>query len=55
MAVGDLKEAPIGPRSSVWTEAGQLEAAKWEFENDTEKFISTAESLCSKCGSLSES
>jgi len=39
LAVGDLVSAPIGPRSAVWTEPSQLDAAHKEFEGVTEDFI----------------
>ncbi|KAG7896710.1 hypothetical protein KL908_000112 [Ogataea polymorpha] len=45
IASGDLKDAPIGPRSRVWTEPSFLEACQNEFKDDTENFIKTAESL----------
>ncbi|PJF16674.1 Leukotriene A(4) hydrolase [Paramicrosporidium saccamoebae] len=44
IAVGDIHPREIGPRSSVWSEAGNLEAAAEEF-SETETFIKTAESL----------
>ncbi|KAF9146590.1 Leukotriene A-4 hydrolase [Mortierella sp. GBA39] len=44
LAVGNLKEREIGPRSTVWTEPEVLEAAAWEFV-DTENFIRTGEAL----------
>ncbi|KAG7715169.1 hypothetical protein KL933_003106 [Ogataea haglerorum] len=45
IASGDLKDAPIGPRSRVWTEPSFLEDCQNEFKDDTENFIKTAESL----------
>lgn len=45
IASGDLAFAPIGPRSTVVTSPDQLEACKWEFENDTEKQLAAAESI----------
>lgn len=44
IAVGNLAEREIGPRSSVWSEPEVVDAAAWEFE-DTEKFICIAEEL----------
>ncbi|ORX42508.1 leukotriene A-4 hydrol [Hesseltinella vesiculosa] len=44
IASGNLVSKEIGPRSSVWTEPEQLEAAAWEFES-TEDFIRTGEDL----------
>jgi len=41
----DIASAPIGPRSTVWTSPDELEGAKWELSEDTEKFIATAEKL----------
>ena len=41
----DLASASIGPRSTVWTGPEELQAAKWELERDTEKFIQVAEKL----------
>ncbi|KAH3664116.1 hypothetical protein OGAPHI_004830 [Ogataea philodendri] len=45
IASGNLKSAPIGPRSRAWTEPQFLDACQHEFENDTESFIKTAEDL----------
>ncbi|KAL8732032.1 MAG: hypothetical protein Q9166_002984 [cf. Caloplaca sp. 2 TL-2023] len=45
LASGDIATAPIGPRSAVATGPEELEASKWELENDTERFIQVAESL----------
>lgn len=42
--VGALESREIGPRSRVWAEREIVDAAAEEF-SDTEKFISTAESL----------
>ncbi|PJF16673.1 Peptidase M1, membrane alanine aminopeptidase domain-containing protein [Paramicrosporidium saccamoebae] len=44
IAVGDIHPREIGPRSAVWSEAENLEAAAEEF-SETETFIKTAESL----------
>jgi len=44
LAVGNLKSASIGPRSSVWSEPEMIDAAAYEFA-ETEKFIATAESF----------
>lgn len=45
LASGDIATASIGPRSLVATGPEELSAAKWELENDTEKFIEVAEKL----------
>ncbi|TVY46723.1 Leukotriene A-4 hydrolase-like protein [Lachnellula occidentalis] len=45
LASGDIATASIGPRSVVSTGPEELLAAKWEFEDDTEKFIQVAEKL----------
>ncbi|KAK5953252.1 Leucyl aminopeptidase yscIV [Knufia fluminis] len=45
LASGDISFAPIGPRSTVATGSEELAACKWEFEADTEKQLSAAESL----------
>lgn len=45
IASGDLQSAPIGPRSSVYTEPFRLKDTQWEFENDVEKFIQIAEGI----------
>ena len=45
IASGDLASAKIGPRSEVWTGPDEVEGCKWELENDTEKFLQTAEKL----------
>lgn len=41
--VRDIATASIGPRSSLATGPEELEAAKWELEEDTEHFIQAAE------------
>ena len=43
-AVGDLASKDLSPRSRVWTEPAQLEAAAWEFEH-VEDHMRAAESL----------
>ena len=43
-AVGDLAAKDLSPRSRVWAEPAQLEAAAWEFEH-VEQHIHAAESL----------
>jgi leukotriene-A4 hydrolase len=43
-AVGDLVSKDLSPRSRVWTEPAQLEAAAWEFEH-VEDQIQAAETL----------
>lgn len=45
LASGDIASADIGPRSKVYTEPVNLDACKYEFENDTEKFIEAAEKI----------
>lgn len=45
LASGDLAEAPIGKRSKVVTGPEALEDAKWEFEEDMDKFLDAAEKL----------
>lgn len=42
--VGDIESRAIGPRSHIWAERDLVEIAAEEF-SDTEKFISTAESI----------
>ena len=39
----DIATRPIGPRSMVATGPEEVEAAKWEFENDMERFLEVAE------------
>lgn len=39
----DIAMASIGPRSTVATGPEELQDAKWELEDDTERFIQTAE------------
>lgn len=45
IASGDLVHAPIGPRSTVYTEPFRLKDAQWEFDGDVEKFIQAAEKI----------
>lgn len=45
IASGEIVDAEIGPRSKVYSEPSFIDACKWEFENDTEKFIRTAENI----------
>ena len=45
VASGDLASASIGPRSTVWTGPEELTASQWEFEQDTETYIQTAEKI----------
>lgn len=45
LASGDIDNAPIGPRSLIYTEPSFLPACKYEFEADTEKFIEVAENI----------
>jgi len=42
---GALVKGQVGPRSSVWSEKELLEAAVYEFSQDTEKFIQTGEEI----------
>ena len=46
-AVGDLASKDISPRSRIWAEPGELEAAAWEFA-DVESHIEAAEKLFGK-------
>lgn len=48
LASGDIVKAPIGPRSHVFCEPLKIDMCKYEFENDMEHFIKTAESLIFK-------
>lgn len=45
LASGDIVQASIGPRSIVATGPDGLDAAKWELEESTEKFIQTVEKI----------
>ncbi|KAK4499110.1 hypothetical protein PRZ48_009622 [Zasmidium cellare] len=45
LASGDLAQASIGPRSTVWTGPEELQACQWEFEEDTEAYIQAAEKI----------
>lgn len=45
LAIGNLAEREIGPRSTLFTEPEIIDAASFEFKEETEKFIATAESL----------
>lgn len=45
IASGNIEGAPIGRRSTVFTEPSFLKQSQYEFEDDTEKFIEAAESL----------
>ncbi|KAI1500842.1 leukotriene A-4 hydrolase [Biscogniauxia marginata] len=45
LASGDLETAPIGKRSVVATGPEALKDAKWELENDMDKFLQVAENL----------
>jgi leukotriene-A4 hydrolase len=44
LAVGELEERVIGPRSSVWSEPNMVEAVAYEF-GQTEEFIKYAEEI----------
>lgn len=48
LASGDLASAPIGPRSTVYSERVGLSDCQWEFEKDMENFIQVAEGLIFK-------
>uniref|UniRef100_M4BFL2 Peptidase M1 leukotriene A4 hydrolase/aminopeptidase C-terminal domain-containing protein n=1 Tax=Hyaloperonospora arabidopsidis (strain Emoy2) TaxID=559515 RepID=M4BFL2_HYAAE len=48
MAVGDLVEAEVGPRSSVWTEPCMIEAATKEFDSVLEEYLTVGERLFGK-------
>lgn len=48
LASGDLASAPIGPRSTVYSEKVGLDNCQWEFEKDMENFIQVAEELIFK-------
>jgi leukotriene-A4 hydrolase len=45
LASGDIVTARIGKRSVVATGPNELEACKWEFEEDMDKFMDAAESV----------
>lgn len=45
LASGDIEIAAVGPRSNVATSPDGLAAAKWELEEDMERFIVTAEKI----------
>lgn len=45
IASGDITGANIGPRSTVYSEPSFINQCKYEFENDTENFIQTAENI----------
>lgn len=45
IASGDLKGAEIGPRSKVYSEPSFIKQCQYEFEDDTENFIKTAENI----------
>lgn len=45
LASGEIEEAAIGPRSVVATGSKSLEAAKWELEESTERFIRIIEGI----------
>lgn len=45
LASGDITSAPIGPRSHVYCEPIKIDQCQYEFENDMENFIQTAESI----------
>ncbi|QPG75339.1 hypothetical protein FOA43_002692 [Brettanomyces nanus] len=45
IASGNIVGAPIGPRSTVYSEPSFIDKCQYEFEADTEKFIKAAEDL----------
>jgi leukotriene-A4 hydrolase len=45
LASGDIVTAPIGKRSVVASGPNELEACKWEFEEDMDRFMEAAESI----------
>lgn len=45
IASGPFIPAPIGPRSSVYSEPPTIDACQWEFSRDMEDFLQVAESL----------
>ncbi|KZF21561.1 leukotriene A-4 hydrolase [Xylona heveae TC161] len=45
LASGDIASAAVGPRSVVCTGPEELQASKWELEDDTERFIQAAEKI----------
>ncbi|KAG6609856.1 Aminopeptidase B [Phytophthora cinnamomi] len=45
MAVGDLVEAEVGPRSSIWTEPCMIETATKEFDGVLEEYLAIGERL----------
>uniref|UniRef100_A0A8C2BM55 Arginyl aminopeptidase (aminopeptidase B) n=1 Tax=Cyprinus carpio TaxID=7962 RepID=A0A8C2BM55_CYPCA len=45
LVVGDLQSAEVGPRTRVWTEPCLLQAAKQEYDNVIEEFLSVGEKL----------
>lgn len=45
IASGDLVDAKIGPRSTVYSEPHMIKDCQWEFNGDVENFIQTAEKL----------
>ena len=49
IASGDIAQASIGPRSVVATGPEELSAAKWEMENDMERFMEAAEVRFLRC------
>lgn len=47
IAGGELVFGNLGERTGVWSEPGMLGKCLWEFERDTEKYVSTAENFTS--------
>ncbi|WFD06128.1 leukotriene-A4 hydrolase [Malassezia vespertilionis] len=44
---GSLAFRSLGPRTGVWAESPDVDAAQWEFERDAERFLDQAEKLVS--------
>lgn len=45
LASGDIAQARICPRNVVATSPKELQAARWELEDSTERFIETIEAI----------
>ncbi|GAA5957633.1 hypothetical protein JCM8115_001380 [Rhodotorula mucilaginosa] len=46
IAGGELAFRPLGKRTGIWAEPGKVDACAYEFEQDAERMVSTAEQLC---------
>ncbi|GAA5863563.1 hypothetical protein JCM3774_006527 [Rhodotorula dairenensis] len=46
LAGGELAFRPLGARTGIWAEPGKVDACAYEFEQDAERMVSTAEQLC---------